>query len=182
MHRIPTSGLSRRFGTTGADEAGIGGLVSILMVLVVLGTLAAAAMVYVGGLGDVLGGTDRPASPEGGGAPLGPTPAGLLEQTAGGAAAGGAATAGGGAGGGHSPRQGATSAACRADYESVQRALALATASGAAPASVADLVAAGWLASAPGGSGYTLELAATPSGTQVLVNGQPGPAGCDVAP
>lgn len=152
------------------------------MVVVVLGSLAAVAMVYVGGLGDVLGDADRPAAPAGGGTPLGPTPAGLLEQTTDGAAAGGAATAGGGAGGGLSPRQGATSAACRADYESVQRALALATAAGTPPASVADLVAGGWLASVPGGSGYSLELAVTPTGTQVLANGQPGPAGCDTAP
>ena len=182
MPRPPTSGHSPGASPgprgTGWGEAGIGGLVSILMVVLVLGTLAAATVVYMGGLDDVLGGADRPGSGEGGGGPLGPTPAGLLEQTAGGAAGGGAATAGGGARGGVSPRAGATSAACQADYDSVQRALALAAASGAAPASVADLLAAGWLAQAPANSGYTVELGATAAGTQVLVNGQPGPAGC----
>ena len=152
------------------------------MVVVVLGTLAAVAVAYVDGMGDALDGARDPRPGNQDVAPLGPTPVGVLEQTAGGGAAGGAATGGGGARGGISPRAGATAAACKADYESVQRALALAVASGGAPASVADLVAAGWLASAPANSGYTVELGAGGGGTVVTVDGQPGPAGCDSAP
>ncbi|MGQ0743559.1 MAG: hypothetical protein ACT4OS_04325 [Acidimicrobiales bacterium] len=101
---------------------------------------------------------------------------------AGGIVAGAAGIAATG-GGGSAPmgiRGDTSAAACQGDYQSVARALAIAQAAGGAPvASVADLVARGFLATAPAGRAYTIDIRPGPNGAPTThANGQPSIAGC----
>jgi hypothetical protein len=81
-----------------------------------------------------------------------------------------------------SPATAAAVAACRLDERSVEdAATAMYASAGRYPTTIADLVAGRWLAAPPANTRYTLTLetvADRPTG-RVLVNGNPGVAGCD---
>lgn len=145
-------------------ESGLS-LVGVLVVLVILGGLAALAVAALPGDG---AGTSGPLQglipgelPDGGSASG--VPAGLPA----------------------SPAAGARVAACLANVRSVQQAAGgKHAADGSFPATVAELVAGHWLADAPVQRGYDLMMEAVggrPSG-KVLVNGLPADQGCAAAP
>lgn len=133
-------------------------LVSLLLVVVVLGALAALAV------------TALPNDPSGTASPLpGRTP------SSGGATPGAP----------RSPAAGAADAACTSTARTLAASVAAKQAvDGAFPATVEEMVAAGYLASAPSVRGREFSLEAVggrPTG-KVLVNGLPSEQGCAAAP
>jgi hypothetical protein len=140
-------------------------LVGVLVVLVILGALAAVAVAVVNR--DVL---DTAALSR-------LAPASIPEE--GGPVAGGAPAPP------RSPTAGASPAACLANVRTVEQAAAAKHASdGAFPATVAELVSGHWLDEAPSQRGFdiTLEAAAGQPSGKVLVNGLPAEQGCAGAP
>lgn len=154
-------------GTTPcAERQGGSSLVGILVVLVVLGGMAALAVsslttgvttgvgsgrdpVGVGGFGGVLGTESGPSG-------------------SGGRASG--------------PLGGAAASACKADFTAVQAAVAAKQGRDGQPAgSVGQLVSEGWLSQPPANRGYQVELEVldgVPTGA-ILVNGSRGMEVCD---
>lgn len=157
-------------------ESGFG-LISMVVVLVILGSLVVITMKGL----DQLGKSTATVTGTGGGGvggPVAPTPGlGLVAippDLGGNGPTGRVAGASG-------PRPVATAAACKGDYASVEHALAVSQATAGPPvATVADLVARGFLSTAPSNRGYTIELRPTPDQPlpQIMVNGQPGIAAC----
>lgn len=140
-------------------------VVAVLVLLVILGGLSVVALAAL------------PSDPS--------TPTDALDGgTAGGGLPGGAGTD---AAPGHrrSPAAGALAAACTATARTIGAAAATKhAADGAFPATVAELVAGGWLSSPPALPGYELTLESTigrPTG-RILVNGQPADQGCAAEP
>ncbi len=92
---------------------------------------------------------------------------------------------GAGATGAPSPIAGATAGACKATYQAVEAAQAAKNAKeGSNAASVAQLVAEGWLSQTPSTDGYTIDLEVVdgdPTG-RVLVNGTGGIEACESLP
>ncbi|MGH9188949.1 MAG: type II secretion system protein [Acidimicrobiales bacterium] len=158
-------------------ESGFG-LISMLVVLVILGSLAVITMKGLDQLGKSTATVTGTGTGSGGGGPVAPTPGLGLVAIPPDAPVGGPT---GRVAGPSGPRPVANAAACKGDYASVQHALALTQATAGPPvASVADLVTRGVLAAAPSNQGYTIELRPSPGQPlpEILVNGQPGIAGC----
>ena len=128
------------------------GLVGLLVVLVILGAMAAVAM-------SSLGGDDSPVPRR-----LSPPDTALPP--------GGRPVGGAGA---------ASAEACRMDVATLERAMAISYArSGAHPTDLSQLVDQGMVSALPDRAGYvfTAEVVDGRGTGRVLVNGRPGPQGC----